>query len=65
MRCSGRRTRVFSGKTDALGQVLVPAAYLVALPGGSYDVDAFFNGVNLPGAVVTTSTTALRTRTAP
>ena len=45
-------TRVFVGKTDPQGRTDVPSAFLSALPVGNYDVDAYFNGVNVPGVIV-------------
>jgi hypothetical protein len=45
-------TDVFPGKTDPTGRVDVPSSLLAALPTGNYRVDAFFNGVNLPGILV-------------
>ncbi len=41
-------TSVFAGRTDPLGRVVVPTATLGSLPVGSYDVDAYFNGVPAP-----------------
>lgn len=45
-------TKVFPGKTDPLGRVDVPASILSSLPAGNYTVDAYFNGVNVPGVLV-------------
>jgi CSLREA domain-containing protein len=45
-------TEVFPGKTDPTGRVDVPSSLLASLPAGNYRIDAFFNGVNLPGIIV-------------
>ncbi len=45
-------TNVFSGKTDPTGRVDVSSAFLSSLPVGDYDIDAYFNGVNVPGVLV-------------
>jgi len=43
---------VFSGKTDPTGRVDVTDEFLAQLPAGNYRIDAYFNGVNLPGILV-------------
>jgi len=48
---SGSVTRVFTGRTDPLGRVDMPAAALAGLPVGTYTVDAYFNGVDVPGVL--------------
>jgi CSLREA domain-containing protein len=45
-------TNVFTGKTDPTGRVDVTSAFLASLPAGNYKIDAYFNGVNLPGIIV-------------
>ena len=45
-------TDVFAGKTDPTGSVDVTDEFLAQLPVGSYRIDAYFNGVNLPGVLV-------------
>jgi choice-of-anchor C domain-containing protein len=40
--------RVFAGRTDPLGRVVVPASTLGSLPAGSYSVDAYFSSVPAP-----------------
>jgi len=45
-------TQVFAGKTDPTGRVDVPSSLFSTLPIGNYRIDAFFNGVNLPGILV-------------
>jgi hypothetical protein len=41
-------TEVHAGKTDPLGQVALPASLISSLAPGSYQIDAYFNGVNRP-----------------
>jgi len=48
---SGAVTRVITGRTDPLGRVEVPASALAGLPVGPYAVDAYFNGVDVPGVL--------------
>jgi hypothetical protein len=45
-------TRVFTDKTDPEGRIHVPSSLLATLPAGNYNVDAYFNGVNVPGLEV-------------
>jgi hypothetical protein len=45
-------TDVFTGKTDPTGRIDVTSQFLAALPAGNYRIDAYFNGVTLPGPVV-------------
>ena len=45
-------TDVFSGKTDPTGRTDVTDEFLAQLPAGNYRVDAYFNGVTLPGGVL-------------
>jgi hypothetical protein len=44
-------TEVYTAKTDPLGRVEIPQSLLQSLPAGTYTVDAYFNGVNLPGVI--------------
>lgn len=44
-------TRVYTGKTDPQGRVEIPQAVIQSLPAGTYTVDAYFNGVNVPGVI--------------
>ena len=45
-------TRVFAGPSNPQGRVDVPSSLLSTLIAGNYSVDAFFNGVNIPGVIV-------------
>ena len=44
-------TRIYTGKTDPQGRVELPQSLLQSLPAGTYTVDVFFNGVNVPGVI--------------
>ena len=45
-------TEVYAGRTDPEGRIDVPSTFLSSLPVGNYAVDAYFNGVDVPGLLV-------------